>query len=64
MIEFSKILSVYANILHAFGLEALSYWTDKHPGTLHEKVTTQFVLESARLILESYNCKFNDEFFV
>ena len=57
-------ISLYTNILHAHGLEALSYWINKHPGNLYERFSKQFVLESGRLILENNNCKFNDEFFV
>ena len=58
------IISLYTNILHAYGLEALSYWIDKHRGSLKERFCKQFVLESARLILKNNKCKFNDEFFV
>ena len=59
-----EVISLYTNILHAYELEALSYWIDKHPGSLHKRFSKQFVLESARLILENNNCKFSDEIFV
>ena len=42
-------------------MEALSYWIDKRPGSLHERFNKQFVLESKRLILENNNSKFNYE---
>ena len=42
------ITSLYINILHAYGLEDLSYWIDKHPGSLHERFNKQFVSESAK----------------
>ena len=58
------VTSLYTNILHAYGLEALFYWIDKHSGNLHERFNKQFVLESARLIIENNNYKFNDKFFV
>ena len=58
------VISLYTNNAHAYGLEVLSYWIDKHPGNLHGKFNKKFVLESARLILENNNCKFNNEFFV
>ena len=45
-------------------MEALSYWIDIHPVSLHERFNKQSVLESARLTLRSNNCKFNYEFFV
>ena len=53
------VMRLYIYIPHAYGLEALSYWIDKPPGSLHERFSKQFVLESARLILENSNCKFN-----
>ena len=58
------VISLYTNIPYAYGLEALSYWIDKHPGNVHDRFSKQFVLESARLILENNNYKFNGDFFV
>ena len=58
------VISLYTNIPHASGLEALSYWIDKHPGSLHKRFNKQFILESERRILENNNSKYNDEFFV
>ena len=55
---------MFTNIPHAYGLEALSDWIDKHPGNVHDRFSKQFVLESARLILENNNYKFNGDFFV
>ena len=58
------VTSLYTNIPHAHGLKALSYWIDEHSGSLHEIFNKQFILESARLILENNNCKITDDFFV
>ena len=55
---------LYTNLPHGYGLEALSYWIDKHPGSLQERFNKQFFLESATLILKNNNRKFNDKFFV
>ena len=30
------VIGLYTNIPHAYRLEALSYWIDKHPGSFHE----------------------------
>ena len=32
-----EVIRFYTNILHAHELEALSYWIDKHAGSLHER---------------------------
>ena len=58
------VVSLYTSIPHAYALEALSYWINKHPGSLHEIFNKQFVLESGKLIIKNNNCKFIDEFFV
>ena len=58
------VVDLYTNIPHAYGLEALYYQIDKHPGSLHERFNKEFVLESVTLILENNNCKLNDDFFV
>ena len=57
------VISLYTNIPHAYGLEAVLL-DDKHPGSRGERFSKYFVLESARLIPENNNCKFNDEFYV
>lgn len=54
---------LYNNIPHAFGLEALSCWIEKHHGSLEERFNKQFVLELARLILENNNCNLMMNFF-
>ena len=46
-------VSKYTNIPHAYGLEALSYWINKHPGSLHEIFNKQFVLESTKRIIKT-----------
>ena len=52
------VFNLYTNIPHTFGLEALDYWTENHPESLHE-----FVLECAKFILQNNNMKFNNEFY-
>ena len=59
-----NMLSLYTNIMHAYGLDALSYWIDKHPGSFHENFNKQFALKWRRCILQNNNCKFNNEFVV
>ena len=45
------VVNLYTNIPHAY--EALSYWIDERPSSLHERFNKQFVFESERLILEN-----------
>ena len=61
--NFNKV-SLYTNILHAYGVEALSYWLHKYIDSLPERFNKQFVLETARLAFGNNNCNFNAEFFV
>ena len=46
------ITSLYMNISHDIGLEAISYWTDTYPEHLLEyRFTKQFVIRGLELIL-------------
>ena len=49
-------------IIVALKLEALSFWMEKHPDSLHWRFSKGFVLESIKIILENDDCTFNDEF--
>ena len=55
--------SLYTSISHDYGLEAISFWIEKHPDSLHSRFSKGFVLESIKIILENNNCSFNDEFY-
>ena len=57
------VKSLYINIPHNYGLEAISFWIEKHPDSLHSRFSKGFVLESIKMILENNNCTFNDEFY-
>ena len=58
-----NVKSLYTSIPHNYGLEATSFWIEKHPDSLHLRFSKGFVLESTKIILESNNCTFNDEFY-
>ena len=51
------------SILHNYGLKAISFWIEKHPDSLHSRFSKGFILECIRIILETNNCTFNDEFY-
>ena len=55
--------SLCTSIPHNYGLEAISFWIEKHPDSLHSRFSKVFVLESIKIILENNNCTFNDEFY-
>ena len=57
------VKSLCTSISHNYGLEAISFWIEKHPDSLHSRFSKGFVLESIKIILESNNCAFNDEFY-
>ena len=60
------INGLYTSILHNNGLDglkAISFWIEKHPDSLHSRFSKAFILECIRIILETNNCTFNDEFY-
>ena len=57
------VVNLYTNIPHTFGLEALDYWLENHPESLHARFNKEFVLECAKFILQNNNMKFNNEFY-
>ena len=46
------VKSLYTSIPHNYDLEAISFWIEKHPGSLHLRFSKRFVLESIKIILE------------
>ena len=59
----SGILGLYSNIPHEYDLEAIEYWLDNFPESLHARFSKEFVLESVRFILENNNLNFDNECF-
>ena len=57
------VKSLYISISYNSGLEAISFWIEKHPGSLHSKFSKGLVLQSIKIILENNNCTFNNEFY-
>ena len=55
------VVNLYTNIPHTFGLEALDYWLENHPESLHTRFNKEFVLECAKFILQNSNMKFSNE---
>ena len=57
------IISLYTNIPHEYGLKALEFWVEKHPESINERFSKEFILESAEIILKNNNFKFNDIYY-
>ena len=54
------VKSLYTIIPHNYGLEVISFWIEKHPVSLHSRLSEGFVLESIKIILENSNGAFNN----
>ena len=57
------VVSLYSNIPHDLGLEAISFWLNKHPELIQQRFSKQFILEGIRIILENNNFSFNGLFY-
>ena len=57
------VKSLYTSIPHNYGLEAINFWIDKYPNSLHSRFSKEFILESTKFIFENNNCTFDDEFY-
>ena len=58
------VKSLYTNIPHEYGLEAMNYWMDKHQDSINPRFSKVFILESVKFILKNNTFKFNDEYFL
>ena len=57
------VKSLYISVPDNYGLEAVSFWIEKHPDSLHSRFPKGFVVESIKIVLENNKCTFNDEFY-
>ena len=57
------IESLYSNISHELGLEALEFWLDRYPDTIPSRFTKEFLLDSMKFILQHNTFQFNELFF-
>ena len=56
--------SLYSNIPHDLGLEAIAFWINKYPGEFPSRISHEFVLEGIKIILENKSFHFNDDYFI
>ena len=54
------VTSLYTNITHDSGIEAISYWIDQYPSHLvEERFTKEFIVAGLTLVLKNNYFKFN-----
>ena len=56
--------SLYSNIPHDLGLEAIAFWINKYPSEFPSRISNEFVLEGIKIILENNSFHFNDSYFL
>ena len=58
------VTSLYSCIPHDLGMEAIQYWLSKRPDLLPDRISTEFVVNSIKLILENNSFQFGDRHFL
>ena len=56
--------SLYSNIPHDLGLEAIAFWINKYPSEFPSRIINEFVLEGIKIIIENNSFHFNDSYFL
>ncbi|KAJ8031701.1 hypothetical protein HOLleu_24977 [Holothuria leucospilota] len=54
------VVSLYSNIPHSLGIEAITYWTEKYPGVLPHRIPKDFIIDSICLILNNNYFQFGN----
>ena len=57
------ITSLYTSIPHCLGLEALTYWIEKRRDLIPIRFSNDFIIESAKFVLENNNSLFDNELY-
>ena len=58
-----EVAGLNSNIPHEYGLEAIEYWLDKFPESVHQIFSKEFVSASVKFVLENKNTKFDNVYF-
>ena len=58
-----EVTSLYTNISHELGVEAITFWLDKYSKLITSRFCKVFLLESMNLILENKFFYFNDKLY-
>ena len=51
--------SLYTNIPHELGIEAINYWLNKYPHEIQNRFSKEFILEGIELILKNNSFYFD-----
>ena len=54
------VTNLYSNITHELGIEAITYWINKHPELLPDRTPREFIIEGVRFILDNNFFNFNN----
>ena len=55
--------SLYSNIPHELGIEAIKYWLEKHPQEIPNRFSKDFILEGIELILKNNSFYFDGTYY-
>ncbi|XP_062576664.1 uncharacterized protein LOC134238563 [Saccostrea cucullata] len=58
------VTSLYTNIPHNLGLEAISFWIDKHPDVIQPRFSKEFILEGLKIVLQNNHFFFDDKYYL
>ena len=53
------VTNQHSNIPHELGKQAISYWIEKYPDTLHPRFKKNFITETIEIILNNNSFQFN-----
>lgn len=58
------VTSLYTNIPHELGIEAIKYWLEKHPEVINQRFPKEFIIEGLQVILENNTFFFDKQCFL
>ena len=58
------VTSLYTNIPHDLGIEAVNFWLEKYQGEINGRFTKQFILEGLKLVLENNHFFFDSQYYL
>ena len=58
------VTSLYTNVPHDLGIDAVKFWIEKHPDALPIRFSRDFIISSLKLVLENNHFAFDNEYFL
>jgi hypothetical protein len=58
------ITSLYTNIPHDLGLEAVQFWIEKFPTEIWEIFSKEFILKALQIVLKNNHFQFDDQHYL